>query len=234
MGRGRGRGRGKASVTAAPVASAVYPVSDVCYETVYDGVDDSNQSSDAGLKIAGAQTWCCEFYIDSSVGTGFCPVLSNINGPSTAGLAIYSNANTVVLQKCTTDGAQVNILKSGIGQLAQATWYTCVGALDNTSMTFHIDAVSMTGTDGAGNQIIDTATTDFYIAGHKGSSFGDIKIRNVEIYSGKASNPTAWVPGNTGSLSGVSLVMQSKDGGSTIETSQSFVESGDPTRQLCT
>jgi len=48
-----------------------------------------------------------------------------------------------------------------------------------------------------------------------GGAYPWINLKNIELYTGAAANPADWVPGNTGSLAGVSLVLQSRDGSGT-------------------
>jgi len=224
LGRGRGRGMGISNATASPVSSPVYP-SSACFETIYDGVDDGYLSSDAAFKIVGNQTWALEAYIETASANR--AILSQWDAAT--GMLIQVQAgNTLFFYG---NGATKNFSTSITGILN--TWAKVILFYNGTSMEAYINGVSV----GSVLLTLLTSTTDFRISnfsGAAGGRFYDGGIRNLEVYSGFPSNPAAWIPGDTASMSGVTLVMQSADGNGSNGQGEVFTELGAPVTQDCT
>jgi len=198
-------------------------------ETTYDGTDDGHVSSAAALKISGAQTWCCEVWVDPGItGAWRTPLTNcdtNVSGfevvfnPSTNRFAFYKffNFNNESSWHTTV--------------VSRGQWIKLVAVqqADNNN-TIYVDGVS--GPLG-GTTAPQVATLDFQIAKERVGAGANYdwhgKVRNVEIYSGEATNPASWVPGDIGSLTGTTLRMRSRNG-SGLDNQQGllFNASGDP------
>ena len=58
-------------------------------------------------------------------------------------------------------------------------------------------------------------------------------MRNIEFYTGAPTDITAWTPGDTTSMGGLTLVMQSTAGNGTNGESISFTTVGAPVTDNC-
>jgi hypothetical protein len=203
-------------------------------DTTYDGVDDNFTTSSSEVNFTGAQTWCAEFYIESSPTTFLNPIFSNVRTDSLGGMAlIWDNTSNIFAGiKFDSSGGfrQVDLTSPAS---PKGVWKTGVIIVTDTSISTWIDGVAHNQSGGSGSHVMGTPNGLFRIGGHRPSWELDGKLRNVEIYSGEASNPTDWEPGNTSSMSGVTLKMQSTEGNGTNGQSISFTTVGDPVTSTC-
>jgi hypothetical protein len=236
LGRGRGRGRGKASVTASPVASAVEPPAPVsCEQTTYDGIDDYFTSSDAGLQLTGALTICAEVYVEPGDNTSESGIVGNVRRNALWGGGIQieydGGSNQIEIWK----GYSSNFLRGpGVG-VTEGVWVKVVGAVKSDHTT-HIAVYesSWTTNSSADTNPIVAHTRPFLIGNQPtGLELFSGKTRNVEYYTGAPSDLTTWIPGNTSSLSGTTLVLQCAAGNGTNDQGFSFTTNGAPVTAPC-
>lgn len=175
-------------------------------QTSFDGVDDFISSSDTSLKISGAQTFALEVFIKEDPASNYEGIISNYSGP---GMGIQNNTNGNIAFYATGGLVGEVDVTSYINQ-----WIKVMLYFDGTNAVSYINGVQQHSMVSSLTQ----ATSSLYIGQmgpqYAGRFFEGI-IRNIEIYSGFPSNPSNWIPGDTSSLTGTTLVMQSRDGSGT-------------------
>jgi len=209
----------------------------VCYETVYDGVDDSFKSTDASLEISGEQTYEFECYIGSGAGHHY---IFNSRATVTGEGGLYFTYHDsgalqffCTLFSTTGTGYRQAFLKT----LPSPTlnWKKVVIVSSSSSLDFYIDGVAADVFAGTGSFTMGTPNNGITLGGDNfGGDFANVRTRKFAMHSGAATNAADYSSGVDSTLLGVTEVARSNDGGTTWETGQSFTKSGDPTRQLCT
>jgi len=211
-------------------------VADGCYYTDYDGVDDNRSSTDASLKSANKWTLCTEMYLDSGSATNS-RMMGNLGGGT--GGYIFAYKNTGDIRFYVHDGTTAGDF-TWVGGVAAINnqFVKMVATITNAKRELFVDINDTNGLVSRGTNT--TALTienggygDFQFGSTGSTEFTKSRIRNTQIYTGEATNPTAWVTSDTTTLSGVALVLQSDDGGSNIETGQVFTTGGAPVRTEC-
>jgi hypothetical protein len=198
-------------------------------ETAYDGSGDYYTSTNDSLKMAGYQTWCFSFKTNS-VYSGQ-TVIDNSTVYNYNGINFYISYGYMYLQVGVNGYTRTAWYSGGY---AANTWYNIVMVMSSTEICFYVDGVKCTypvSTDGN----VDTPISDFVIGAHKtgfnafSPQYFNGSVKEVEIYSGAATNPTSWIPGSTGSLTGTTLVMQSRNGSGTDNVQGiTFTKVGNP------
>lgn len=222
------------AVLSADPDNKVIPSEEVgCFYTAYDGVDDKFSTTDAALKINGSQTWCCEFLVSASASSSNVPLLSNRTN-NVAGFYLNFDARAGVNSLFATYDVPGNYWGSRTsGGVTRDTWYKLVVTYADQDIKIYLDAVDATVVFNSPAVNIVAPTGNFNIGGDNvGNEFYG-SLKNVEIYSGVASNPTAWIPGDTGSLSGVSLVNQVPAADGVNNEGISYTTYGDPQTLPC-
>ena len=176
--------------------------------TDYNGNSDYYSSS-SELKITGAQTWCCEIYIESSGHSGgdtVYRIMSNKGSSSGFDLRVDTRSAS----------DQLFFADYDLGSTAQTPSFTLfdqwtpivvhVDGSGNMSLWYNGTEYTATGAE------MSTPTEDFYINNvtPTGGTQRQLnaRYRNIEIYSGVPSNAgTAWIPGDLTSLVGVTNVL---------------------------
>lgn len=204
--------------------SGLDPVVPSCLYTEYDGVDDSYFSTDASLRtIASQETWCCEVFMREAPAA-----YGTIMGGRTSGLI------TEIQLRGGADGwtigATAGAKTSGIFTYNQWIKMVAVLNVDRNGSQIYIDGVAGNNSTIGTNHVI-SGTADEFVLGASDSDGNTAycDLRNVERYTGIASNPTDWIPGDTNSLTGTTLLMQSIDGsGTDNQQGFTFTKVGDP------
>ncbi len=181
---------------------------------VYSKFDQSsyNTSSSGSLQINGAQTWACEFYI-TALPSAFRTLLNNREGVSGRGFQIDINSSNQIRMFGNTGGGSIFSTFQLTGSHVN-TWVKVIGTVTGIGGSQSVEVFIEGASGGADTGATIASADDFYI-GHNPDTAGrefDGRLRNIEIYSGKATDPANWVPGDTDSMSGVSIIMQSEDG----------------------
>jgi hypothetical protein len=206
----------------------------VCQETIYDGATDAFESNDTVLEdTAGSITFALEVYLDSTIASLAVPV-SNYNTSGGGIQMLYINTTDImILSARGTDGATApEISMSG----KKDQWVKLIGVYDPSGAaksTIWLDGVqgteiAISGTAvGVGNGFTIGRTNKSSIRWWKG------KLRNIEYYNGAPTDATTWVPGDTSSMAGVTLVAQFEKGNDENDQGYGFTTIGTPTTQDC-
>lgn len=205
---------------------------DPIMRTTYDGVDDAYSSDSSSLQIDGSQTWCFEFMIDD-ISSAFTEIFGNYTSvkPRNGMNFNLSGGDRLQLLAAQDNGTNGSGSYNSLANfdVEVDTWYQVVGVLDvdGSTLEMYIDGVSQ-GSVSAPS--FGVGTGDFKIATNPSESrHTNLILKNIEIYSGVASNPTNWIPRSTTSLNNVTLVMQSEDGSGTDNNQGiTFTASGNP------
>ena len=226
---GRSRGRGIANVTSSPVSSPIYPSGELCFYTEYDGIDDAYTSSDASLRIAGAQTWVVETKFPSGQSDVYAGILANNTG-GTDGLTLYyaPGPNKIYWE---SRGAGSNLVT--LTPFTENSLYNrIVGVYDGANLKMDL----YNGTSWASATIacaLNTSTANFNIGkvNFVTDRFLNGSIKNIEIYNAAATTPQSWVYGDATSLGLLesNLVLRNQDG----TGGAGFTKSGDPITLEC-
>jgi hypothetical protein len=168
--------------------------------TSYDGVGDYYYSTDSALRIAGTQTWCFELYMPSSNTSSWEAILSNgINSNPRNGFLIEVDPSSGSIHAVMSIiGTSVTAVNTGVISGKKDQWVSVIMSYDGSTLSTFFDGVA--GGTALGG--LETSVLDFYIGNTQFSGRGTLEgsIKNIEIYSGSATNPTEWVPGDTSSL----------------------------------
>ena len=206
-----------------------------CTETVYDGVDDYYTSFDSNAIVSGAFTIAMEVYRPTNPSQyTWITTLSNagVNYP----FGLFWNVNNYYFRMQKNSGSE-----GYVSSLAPTpgVWSKIVFGLHTTNRAFlHY----YNGTSWASlTNLLGTApmaSYDRFVLGAPppGSSQNPINatLKNVQLYSGEASNPTDWDTTTT-SLSGVTLKFEAPDGSfENTSPSITYVKSGAPSIEGCT
>jgi hypothetical protein len=211
----------------------VKPSADSCFYTSYDGVGDAFYSDDASLKLTVPFAYCVELrHTTLASDGGFIGNTEFTAGFGGAGMAVFGSIGGLVnMTVHPTSVTQIGLNTAAV-ITSSTPWYKVVLNYDGSTVKIFVDGVEKLSSA----MTTYAASAEHFYIGRMGTSYqpnytGD--LRNVEYYSGTITNPEAWVPGDTSSLTGSTLLVQSADGGTTIDTGPAFVTVGDPTRSEC-
>jgi len=197
---------------------------------LYDGSSYSS-TTEAAMIEGGDHTWACEAWLDSTP-TGVLMGLMGDTVPGTSGMQLLYVESTKVLNYGGANGT-ANSLYSMTGLLDQ--WVTIVGVHDRAGA--NVATVWVNATEGTNDPLTgaSAASTTFRLGTGPDNTTRELygRLRNVEIYSGVATNPGDWVPGNTSSMSGVTLKYQSTSGGEESDPSITWATTGTPVKTAC-
>ncbi len=192
--------------------------------TYYDGLS-AFRSNSSSLKVLGAQTWCCEFKANTNIESQF--LLSNIDKRTgrNGGLVIRVVSGFYWAQ--TGNGSAHQNLITSI-RPSETSYDKIVLVYKPSEMSLYIND-KLVGNIFAGHV---KSRVDFVIGSCVSGSELSLKangsLKNIEIYSGEATNPLNWVPGSTHSLLKASLLLQCKEGSSNNEQRINFTKIGNP------
>lgn len=200
-----------------------------CFYTEYDGIDDAYTSSDASLRIAGAQTWAVELKFPSGQSDAYAGILANNTG-GTDGLTLYyaPGPNKIYWE---SRGAGSNLVT--LTPFTENSLYNrIVGVYDGANLKMDL----YNGTSWASATIacaLNTSTANFNIGkvNFVTDRFLNGSIKNIEIYNAAATTPQSWVFGDATSLGLLesNLVLRNQDG----TGGAGFTKSGDPQTSEC-
>ena len=229
--RGRSRGMSMVNATSQPSGGSPIPPVAPCMQTDYDGLTDYIVSTGAGLKLGGYQTWCWRFKTDN--GAAFQTHTDSQNAGRTSGINFITHSNGSQYINAAIGG--VNKEASDATSLVSGTWYTIVLVASATELAFWKNGVKCSGPL-AIDANINAPVSDFHFGrfDSAGSQEFNGQMTNLEAYTGAATNPASWTPGNTSSLTGTTLVMSSPYGnGADNNQGYIFTEGGSPTLEAC-
>ena len=188
--------------------------------TDYDGSGDYYTSTDSDIMFSGAQTWCFEVRFDSVSAQQF--ILDSRNLSGDGGMVLYLNSGDGNLYFARGTASATNTFDPVANQ-----WYRVVIVCGASDMKIYIDGV-LENTIGSAYVIPDNKVS---LGNHRSSTgYLDGRLRHLEIYSGAATNPEDWKPGNLQSLDGTTHVFNSPDGnGEANDQGVVWTKFGDPT-----
>ena len=203
-------------------------IATACFETVYDGVDDSFNSSDAALKITGNQTW----FIDFTAGVG----TSGGNGV----ISSYSVGSVDYGFRINLTGTNINfrgnfggsdlVIASAAESIGTRTY--CAFVMNAGAIEVFVNGVSK-GTSTAG--ALTAPLADLYLGrqAFSAGNFLDGTIHRMMAFSGTVTNGGSWTGGDSSTVTGGSLVVDCSKGSGENNQGISFTTGGDPTTQEC-
>ena len=223
--------RPAASPMIAPMTGIDVPVvEESCQQTDYDGIADYIRTTSATVKLAGYQTWCFRFKTDDE--TVFQSFMNSQVAARTTGINFISHSNGSQYINAAIGG--VNKEASDATSFVNDTWYKMVLVFSATEMAFWKNGTKCSGPlaiDANVNAPVNDLDFGFY--NPTSNLYFNGRMTNFEIYSGAATNPASWIPGDTDSLSGTTLVMNSPNGNGDNDQGITFSEGGSPTLEDC-
>lgn len=201
-----------------------------CFYTEYDGVGDHFYSAAAAFKDTGPQTFVCEFWFDVGAQDGGL-FSNNPLGATTKGIQTFYQGST---DRLFFNGRWGGAWKTtGIQVVTEGAWHTFVATFDTTDSSFWYDG-SLVGTIATG--AFTPSTDNFYIGmdHYATSRLLQGRIKNFGHYQGKVTNGADWVPGDSGSLTGITgTIYEAPFGNDEGTPARTFTSIGDPTKVAC-